>query len=157
VAIGAPKQRWASRRNAQNPRHLWPIVFSTLYHRHLVFRVWCVALRLFGGQLFESTRYRFLGGRSDAQREVPEHHRTGSSTTCFVDPDAPAEAVMVRGFTGDMLFGVIPLFFFLLFGLVTYSTVRDWFGGPTQPKQGTAADPRPAGHADSSGDLLARL
>jgi hypothetical protein len=88
VAIGAPKQRWASRRNAQNPRHLWPIVFSTLYHRHLVFRVWCVALRLFGGQLFESTRYRFLGGRSDAQREVPEHHRTGSSTTCFVDPDA---------------------------------------------------------------------
>jgi hypothetical protein len=75
----------------------------------------------FGGQLFESMRYRFLGGRSDAQREVPEHHRTGSSTTCFVDPDAPAEAVMVRGFTGDMVFGVIPLFFFRFF-----ATFRGW-------------------------------
>jgi hypothetical protein len=107
----------------------------------------------YAGQRFESTRYRFLGGRSDVQRTIPEHHHTGSSTTCFVDPDAPAQAVMVGGFTWDMLFGLIPLFFFLLFSLVTYSIVRDWFGGPTQPNQGAASNRRPAGQSDTPGEF----
>jgi hypothetical protein len=84
---------------------------------------------------FESTRYRFLGGSSDAQHNLPEEHRAGSTATCFVDPDNPSQAVIVRGFTWDMLFGLIPLFFFVLLVFVSYGIVLFWFGKPA-PEDG---------------------
>jgi hypothetical protein len=45
---------------------------------------------------------------------VVARHPAGSKTVCYVNPDEPTEAVLERGFTPDMWFGLIPLLFVLV-------------------------------------------
>jgi hypothetical protein len=67
-----------------------------------------------GQRIHRSTRYAFmdaassgLSGKEAVVRDLP----AGSETVCWVDPDDPREAVLVRGFTPMFLIGLVPLLF----------------------------------------------
>ncbi|MDX1502682.1 MAG: DUF3592 domain-containing protein [Thermoanaerobaculia bacterium] len=79
------------------------------------------------GRKYLSNRYRFLGGSSsgyEGKARVVAEIPPGTRTTCFVDPDAPEEAVLNRGLSGDMLFGLIPLLFALVGAGGLWATYR---------------------------------
>jgi len=69
-----------------------------------------------GGRTYQSSRYRF--GGDVAEPEITEafaRFSSGKSTTCWVSPDDPAEAVLVQGFSpkrADVALGAL----FLLVG-----------------------------------------
>lgn len=66
------------------------------------------------GATYTSDRYEFMGGSSSGQaskQKVVEDLPEGSTTTCWVDPDEPTEAVLYRGFTWVYLFALLPLTF----------------------------------------------
>ena len=79
----------------------------------------------FSGRAFKSNRYHFLGGSSSGyagKRAVVNRYPPGFHTLCYVNPSEPTEAVLERGFTADMWFGLIPFVFVLIGGGgVTYS------------------------------------
>jgi hypothetical protein len=77
------------------------------------------------GVAYRSTRYKFLGGNTNTRKQVPLEYLAGKIATCYVDPSDPTSAVLVRGMTWDMLFGLIPLLLLLLFGLVTLISIFD--------------------------------
>lgn len=63
---------------------------------------------------YESTRYSFATGSSsgrDSKQAVVDRLPPGLRTTCWVDPHEPSEAVLVRGITSGMWFGLISLVF----------------------------------------------
>ncbi len=67
-----------------------------------------------GGGEFTSDRYQFMTGSSsgyDGKAAVVEAHPPGSKITCYVDPTAPAEAVIHRGLHWELLFGLLPMIF----------------------------------------------
>ncbi|MBI3854419.1 MAG: DUF3592 domain-containing protein [Planctomycetes bacterium] len=90
-----------------------------------------------------STRYKFMTGSSsgyEGKAEVVRRLRPGTQTVCYVDKRNPSEAVIERGFTADLLFGLIPLLFVgigaaVLFGAFVYK-------GKPKPTAGSA-DPQP--------------
>ena len=55
------------------------------------------------GQVYRSNRYHFAGVGSSEEREekqaVLARYPSGSRTTCYVDPDDPAKAVLHRSFS----------------------------------------------------------
>jgi len=66
------------------------------------------------GQKFTGTRYHFLGGSSSGYQwraAAVKRYPRGKHTTCYVNPRDPSDAVIERGFTPDMWFGLIPLAF----------------------------------------------
>lgn len=66
------------------------------------------------GREHTSDRYQFLGGSSsgyEGKARVVEGLPPGTRTVCWVDPEDPAEAVLVRRFTAGYLFGLLPLVF----------------------------------------------
>ncbi len=69
------------------------------------------------GQEFQSDRYKFMGGSSSGRagkQAVVDQYPAGEESKCFVDPNDPSEAVLERGLTADMLFGLIPLVFVMV-------------------------------------------
>jgi hypothetical protein len=69
---------------------------------------------IFDSVEYSSDRYQFLGGSSSGyggKKEVVDGLPEGSSTTCYVDPDDPSEAVLYRGFSWFYLFALFPLLF----------------------------------------------
>ncbi len=91
-----------------------------------------------GGREFKSSRYSFMGGstsgyqgKADVVASLPE----GSATTCWVDPADPTNAVLHRGFSGEMWFGLLPLVFVavgaggIVFSLVGLRKKRAAAGG----------------------------
>lgn len=82
------------------------------------------------GREILGSRYQFLRGSSseyDAKAAVVESLPADATASCFVNPDDPFDAVLERGFTGEMFFGLIPALFMLIGagGLVfALSTVR---------------------------------
>lgn len=69
------------------------------------------------GRSYQGRRYRFLAGASsgyEGKREVVEQLPVGTVTTCWVDPDAPGEAVLDRGLSWEYLFALLPLVFVAL-------------------------------------------
>jgi hypothetical protein len=73
---------------------------------------------VFAGRNYHSDRYHFMGrfsssGRSSKQKVV-DHYAVGQPAVCYVDPDHPDQAVLNRGFTLDMLWGLFPLPFLLI-------------------------------------------
>ena len=69
------------------------------------------------GREYRSNRYQFMSGSSsgyESKARIVQGLPPGSTTTCFVDPDDPHEAVIERGLTGDYLFGIAPLIFTLI-------------------------------------------
>jgi len=66
------------------------------------------------GREYQSRRYHFMGGSSSGysgKRAVVDRHRPGSRTVCYVNPHDPTDAVLERGYTPDLWFGLIPLAF----------------------------------------------
>ncbi len=67
-----------------------------------------------GGREYQSNRYNFMGGSTSGRsgkQEIVKRHKPGMRTVCYVDPSDPTLAVLNRGLTADMLFGLIPLAF----------------------------------------------
>ena len=65
------------------------------------------------GREFRSNR-KFLGGSSSGRRgkaNTVQRYRPGTKAMCFVNPQDPFEAVLDRGFTPAMWFGLIPAVF----------------------------------------------
>ena len=78
------------------------------------------------GRSYTSARRSFGGhgsssGRSGKEKFVAEHP-AGKALTCYVDPDDPSQAVLNRGLSLSLLWGLFPLPF-LLIGLAVM-----WFG-----------------------------
>ena len=72
----------------------------------------------FNGRAFKSDAYGFMGGSSsgyEGKRAVVARYPPGTRAVCYVNPDEPVEAVLERGLTPDILFGLIPLVF-MFFG-----------------------------------------
>lgn len=68
-------------------------------------------------QRYTSDRYKFMGGSSSGRsgkEEVVQRLPPGTTTVCYVNRRNPSEAVIERGFTADLLFGLIPLVFVLI-------------------------------------------
>jgi hypothetical protein len=66
------------------------------------------------GKEYKSNRYQFMAGSSsgyDRKATIVRRHPPGTKTVCFVNPDDPTEAVLERGFTKGLWFGLIPLVF----------------------------------------------
>ncbi|MCA9075447.1 MAG: DUF3592 domain-containing protein [Planctomycetaceae bacterium] len=63
----------------------------------------------FRGQPYGGDRYHFMIGSSsgyDGKKAVVDAHPVGMKTVCYVDPLNPSEAVIERGLTWDMLWGL---------------------------------------------------
>lgn len=76
---------------------------------------------------YTANRYHFFTGSSSGYKgkaQVVRRLPSGSRATCFVNPSDPTEAVLERGATSMLWFGLIPLVFALVgfFGLL--STIR---------------------------------
>ncbi len=90
-----------------------------------------------GGQQYESDRYNFLGGSSSGRASkaaAVARYPVGAERICYVDPAEPSEAVLMREFTGDMWFGLIPLVF-VLFGALGIAAGAGLFGSGSRAKQ----------------------
>jgi hypothetical protein len=91
------------------------------------------------GREYRSNRYSFMGGSSsgyDGKAEVVRQYPPGQRATCYVNPGNPTDAVLVRGFTPLMWFGLLPLAFLLAggFGLVhSASNPHPWSRHPLPP------------------------
>jgi hypothetical protein len=79
---------------------------------------------IFAGRQYHGDRYHFMGkfsssGRAGKQAAV-DQYPAGAQAVCYVDPDDPSEAVLNRGLTADMWWGLFPLPFLLVgtFGLL---------------------------------------
>ena len=78
------------------------------------------------GREYRSNRYNFLGGSSsgyDSKAAIVAQHPPGKRTTCYVNPNDPTDAVLVRHFTTGMWLGLLPLVFLAagLFGVVHFA------------------------------------
>ena len=83
----------------------------------------------FNGQTYKANRYDFMGGSSsgyNGKRQIVDRLRPGTKTICYVNPLAPEEAVLVRGFTPAMWFGLIPLGFVLAGTFALVWRLRNW-------------------------------
>ncbi|MCP4201002.1 MAG: DUF3592 domain-containing protein [bacterium] len=66
------------------------------------------------GREYRANRYQFMGGSSSGYKrkaKIVDALPAGTNTFCYVNPKDPFEAVIERGFTGDYLFGLVPLLF----------------------------------------------
>lgn len=112
-----------------------------------------------GGQSYESDRYNFIGGSSsgyDGKAEVVAGLPEGSTTTCYVDPEDPTEAVIHRGFSWEMLFGFLPLIFIAVGAGGIVWVLRGGAGAATAGRRKRAwlparARPKPPAEAERFG------
>lgn len=78
-----------------------------------------------GGRLNYSSRYDFTNTSSSGysgKLAVIGRYPPGARATCYVNPNDPTDAVIERGFTPDVLIGLVPLaFFFVGAGGVTWA------------------------------------
>jgi hypothetical protein len=86
----------------------------------------------FAGQTHRSNRYRFMGGSSSGRagktgvvKKFPE----GSQQVCYVNPDVPEQAVILRGFSPVAFVALAPVAFFVV-GLVMLIGGRNNQPGP---------------------------
>lgn len=71
----------------------------------------------FDGKTYRTDRYGFMGGSSSGykgKRRIVELYAKGSTASCWIDPAQPTEAVLFRGFSPMMWFGLIPTVFLLV-------------------------------------------
>jgi hypothetical protein len=66
------------------------------------------------GKEYQSDRYGFFTGSTDgsaSKAEIVAHYPPNSRAVCYFDPATPAAAVLNRGYTGHLLFGLVGLAF----------------------------------------------
>lgn len=81
----------------------------------------------YNGQTYRGDRYRFdMGGSSsgyNGKKRVVDAHPVGSQQTCYIDPDAPRESVINRGFTHALWWGLFPIPFMAIGYGVIYAGI----------------------------------
>ncbi|HUG91196.1 MAG TPA: DUF3592 domain-containing protein [Planctomycetaceae bacterium] len=103
------------------------------------FRVRIVYRYTFAGRPFTGERYHFMGDFSSSGRagkqQVVDRYPPGLRTVCYVDPDDPQQAVLNRGLTSDMWWGLFPLPFVAIgtAGLVSMARSRRKAEQPAGP------------------------
>ena len=84
----------------------------------------------YNGNRYTSDRYSFSSTGSSSGRKgkakVVDAHPPGRETVCYVNPSDPQDAVLHRGFTADMWFGLIPLIFVAVGAGGIIFTLRSW-------------------------------
>jgi hypothetical protein len=73
----------------------------------------------FRGQRYTSDRYQFAVGSTGGflpKQRIVEQYPPGTHTFCYVNPEAPAEAVIDRGMYGGMALGLSGLVFVFVGG-----------------------------------------
>lgn len=68
----------------------------------------------FGATEYRSDRFNVVGGSSSGsagKKEIVSHYPQGSTQICYVNPAQPSEALLQRGFSWGLLFGLLPLVF----------------------------------------------
>lgn len=81
----------------------------------------------FSGRALTSDHYYLTESSSsgfDAKQAIVDRYPAGSRTVCFVNPANPSEAVIERGFTADLLWGLVPLMFMFFIAMGFLSSVR---------------------------------
>jgi len=72
---------------------------------------------VFNGQFFRSGKYKFIGGSSSGyagKAAVVDQYPPGRKTICYVNPDDPAEAVLLRTMGPEALLALLPLVFIIV-------------------------------------------
>jgi hypothetical protein len=95
------------------------------------------------GHEYKANRYHFLGGSSSGYRgkaRIVREHPPGRKMICYVNPKDPTDAVVQRGFSRGMWFGLLPLLFVLAGAAGIAGALRK--GKATQkPAAGTTSSP----------------
>lgn len=106
-----------------------------------------------------SATYDFSGsvysGGYDGKAEVVARYPVGAQTTCYVNPDDTAEAVISRELSGSYFFGLFGLLFFLpgVLGMVWVLSGGMTGGGSKSPALTVKLDPgAPFGVTNPQGD-----
>ncbi len=89
---------------------------------------------LYQEHTYTANRHQFFTGSSSGytgKAEAVRRYPAGSHQTCFIDPADPAEAVLDRGFSSVLWFGLIPLVFALVGGGGLYAALRGKLPGAT--------------------------
>lgn len=127
---------------------------GTTYSVHILYEY------SFQGQTHRNDRYSFMGGSSSGykgKRAIVDRYRSGTQAQCWVNPKAPHEAVIQRGFSPMMFFGFIPALFLIvgiggIFGVLRSHRKKQ--NGPKRaewlPESKTAGDASDNIYADLS-------
>jgi hypothetical protein len=111
----------------------------------------------FNGKKYVSSRYEFMTGSSsgrDSKQDIVQTLPTGKKTVCYVDPTDPEYAVLNRGFSSPVLFGLIPLVFMIV-GAAGLSGMIRGVGNKPLPADGAPANkPTPSRLAVVLGSLF---
>ena len=89
-----------------------------------------------------SNRYSFFTGSSsgyESKDAIVKAHPKDKKTVCYVNPDDPIEAVLERGYTTDMWFGLIPLVFVAVGAGGMFFTVRSLLRKKAEAERGDVA------------------
>jgi hypothetical protein len=84
---------------------------------------------VFNGKPHRSDRYSFLTVSSNARGwrdAVVKAYPPGRVTTCYVNPRDPSQAVINRDFQAELLWGLLPLLFFVI-GIAVLGGAGWWF------------------------------
>lgn len=98
------------------------------------------------------TRYHFVTGSSSgykSKKAVVDLLPPGTASFCFVNRRDPGESVMDRGFTPDILYGLIPMIFALVGAGGLYG-IFFWKRAARRGRPGVAGAPAPAQSAAAS-------
>jgi hypothetical protein len=71
----------------------------------------------FAGGTYRSSKYYFSSGSSSGysnKARIVNEYKTAANPVCFVNPDNPSEAVLVRGFRAGLLFALFPAVFLVI-------------------------------------------
>jgi hypothetical protein len=101
------------------------------------------------GQQYVGENYSFGGkvqGSYNSRAALQSLYRVGSTTMCYVNPADPTDAVLNKGMTGDIWFGLTPLIFTLVGGIGVVFTRKSMRSANTpkadwQPKGSTSESP----------------
>jgi hypothetical protein len=113
----------------------------------------------FNGKKFASSRYDFMAGSSsgyDSKQDIVRTLPARKKTVCYVDPADPEYAVLNRGYSMTLLFGLIPVIFVLVGAIGFARAMRrrlslDPTGGPSLSPAARAA---PSPLAAAFGSIL---
>lgn len=84
-----------------------------------------------GGQEYRSNRYGFMTSSTageQGKQAVVNRYRPRSKTICYVNPADPTDAVLNKGITADLWWGLMPLIFVAVGGGGMYFSLRSGRG-----------------------------
>jgi hypothetical protein len=71
----------------------------------------------FADGTYRGNKYYFTGGSSSGYKNkarIVDEYKTAANPVCFVNPENPSEAVLVRGFRAELLLGFFPMIFLFI-------------------------------------------